>query len=149
MATGLKRTYVVEAGMDPDTGGVAQDREKVNQIVSDLLGSLWTVGGAVRIVADRVHVGDLPPDSAGGRPEPLGETVGMVIEYQASTPLNKASLTARLLDEAMPELPAELVDEPAARADDAFEEATLADEPADADGDEDEPPAAEPAAEDE
>jgi hypothetical protein len=48
-----ERIYVIET--DPITGEV--DRAKVLQLVSDMIGTLFAVGGKVQIAADRVEVG--------------------------------------------------------------------------------------------
>lgn len=105
MATGakVKRTYVLGAQLDPDTGEIVQPEAQVEAIVLKMLAAGWVVGGAIRIVFDRVLVGELAPATPGGPREPLGETVGAVIEYQANTPLNRESMTQKLLDGAYPD----------------------------------------------
>lgn len=90
----INRTIIVEPIIGDD--GLIQNREKARQAVEDLLGFVWAGGGIIRIVGDRVKVGELPVD--GRRSEPYGETVGMVIEFDASAPLNGESITARLMD---------------------------------------------------
>lgn len=94
----VKRTLIFTADLD-ESGEIVQPRLKVEQAVLDLLGALWSVGGIVRIVADRVRMGELPPDGQGRR-EPLAETLGVFIEYQANTPLNDESITAAMLEAA-------------------------------------------------
>jgi hypothetical protein len=129
----VKRTYIIEAILDPDTGEVVQDLARAERVVFQLLNSLWAVGGSVRIAADRVKVGELPaPD--GGRKEPLGETVGLVIEYHVNTPLNRESLTAHLADQAY--LAVEPEEEPAPAAA-PVEPEPEADEPDDGDDEDD------------
>lgn len=108
MATGedrvprVKRTYVLE-GLIDDDGGIVQQRARAQQIVDDMMSAGWVVGGAIRIVFDRVKVGELPPGKPGMPRDALAETVGVVIEYQANTPLNRESLTERLLANAYEE----------------------------------------------
>jgi hypothetical protein len=92
----VKRTIVLEPLLGDD-GRIVKQRAEAEEAILDLLGSLWTVGGILRIVADRVKIGDLPGTETSS-PEPLGETVGLIIEYQANTALNKASVTAALMD---------------------------------------------------
>lgn len=93
----VKRTYVLGSlGVD-EYGEIVPPRAQAQQIVDDMMASGWVNGGAIRIVFDRVKMGELKPATPGGPREPLAETVGCVIEYQANTPLNKESMTARLL----------------------------------------------------
>lgn len=98
----VKRTYVLD-GVIGEDGEVVQPRARAQQIVDDFMSAGWSVGGAIRIVFDRVKVGELPPTAPGAPREPLAETVGVVIEYQANTPLNGESMTARLLERAYAE----------------------------------------------
>lgn len=100
-SAGAKRTYIIEPLVDGESGEIVQNRPKAQQILDDLLGTVWTVGGSIRVAADRVLVGELPPETEGGRAEPLGETVGLIIEYSASAPLHRSSLTEALLDRAL------------------------------------------------
>lgn len=99
----VKRTYVLEGEFDAESGEIVQPRARAQQLVDDFMSSGWSVGGAIRIVFDRVKVGELAPAEKGGPREPLAETVGVVIEYQANTPLNAESMTARLLEGAYSE----------------------------------------------
>jgi hypothetical protein len=92
-ANSAQRTIIIE----PDVEG-RFDREKAADTLSDLLGTLITLGGKVEIVADRVRVGTLPPDGPGKLPEPLGETVGLLISYRTIPKLSDEPVTVRAMD---------------------------------------------------
>lgn len=95
----VKRTIIIEPGVDPDTGEVYLRLPEAIERVGHLMGALAQIGGIVRIVADRVKIGELPAQP-GRSPELLGETVGFVIEYQAFAPLHHRSLTQGMMDAA-------------------------------------------------
>jgi hypothetical protein len=112
----MKRTHIIEPQIG-ENGELIQQRGKGEQIALDLLNFLWSGGGSIRIVSDRVRLGTLP----GG--EPLAETVGLVIEFDAAAPMHKESLTEALLnaafaDDGEPARPAPRADAVAAPASD-------------------------------
>lgn len=91
----MKRTFIIEPQLD-ENGELIQQRGKAELITLDLLNFLWSGGGSIRIVADRVKLGVLPgPDR-----EPLADTVGLVIEFDAAVPMHKESFTEALLNAA-------------------------------------------------
>jgi hypothetical protein len=92
-----KRYWIIEPVYD-ETGRRVADRDRLEHVVSDLLGTLEQVGGVVRIVADRVKLGELPPEKPNGRPHPVAETVGFVVIWQAYSPVGDDSETEGLVD---------------------------------------------------
>lgn len=94
-ANSAQRTIIIE----PLENG-AFDRQEAADTLSDLLGTLITLGGKVEILADRVKIGELPPEREGKMPEPLGVTVGLVISYRTLPVLNKESITIKAMDAA-------------------------------------------------
>lgn len=130
----VKRTYVLDGALD-ENGDIVQPRARAQQIVDDLMGAGWSVGGAIRIVFDRVKMGELPPGKPGQPRDALAETVGVVIEYQANTPLNAESLTGKLLKRAYEE--EEPAGAPVAGGLGGELEAMAADDAGDAAGDDD------------
>jgi hypothetical protein len=110
-----KRTEIIEPVVTDD-GRMVFDMDRAEAHLGHLLSTLLVVGGSARIIADRVKVGSLPPDG-GGRREPLGMTVGLVVEWTAAAPLHEVSATLELLsrgEEPEPELAPALTDELAA-----------------------------------
>jgi hypothetical protein len=96
-----KRTEIIEPLVTED-GRLVFDRDRAADYLGDVVSTLLTVGGQVRIVADRVLVGLLPEDGEGRR-EPVGQTVGIVVEYTTQGPLHKQSLTLRLVSDMLEE----------------------------------------------
>jgi hypothetical protein len=95
---GGKRVILIEAihTIDPETGEefIQADEEQLHDIVSKLLGTLSAIGGTLHIAADRVKVG-----TASG--QPIGRTIGYVIQYQAFSPLRDLEAPA----ESEPDIP--------------------------------------------
>jgi hypothetical protein len=91
----VKRTIIIEPGVDPDTGEVYLRLPEALARLERLMGTLAEVGGQLRVVADRVKTGELPGSP---RADVLGETVGFVIEYDSQAPLHKRSLTQHMMD---------------------------------------------------
>jgi hypothetical protein len=119
---GVKRTEILEPLVTED-GQLVFDRRRAIEHLEDMLSTLIAVGGSVRIVSDRVLVGKLPADAAGFR-EPIGQTVGLVVEYSTQAPLHHESLTLYMLgslDDGAPAGPS-LADEMAAGGDEPDEE---------------------------
>lgn len=109
-----KRTEIIEPLITED-GEMFFNTDRARDYLEHLLSTLLVVGGSARIVADRVLIGKLPPDGSGRR-EPMGATVGLVIEWSAAGPLHERSATLDLLarsgdDEEPEEPPAPLLDE--------------------------------------
>jgi hypothetical protein len=77
------------------------DHERAADVLSDLLGTLKILGGKVEVLADRIKVGELPPEREGKFAEPLGETVGLVISYRTLPALNEKSITRQAMDVAL------------------------------------------------
>lgn len=92
-ANSAQRTIIIE----PDEYGEFDHERAVGQLL-DLLGTLKTLGGKAEILADRVKIGELPPEHEGKMPEPLGETVGLVISYRTLPMLNAVSITRQAMD---------------------------------------------------
>jgi hypothetical protein len=92
-----KRTEIIEPLVTED-GRLVFDRDRASDYLGDIVSTLLTVGGQVRIVADRVLLGLLPEDGEGRR-EPVGQTVGIVVEYTTQGPLHKQSLTLRMVSD--------------------------------------------------
>jgi hypothetical protein len=113
-----ERIYVIET--DPITGEV--DRAKVLQLVSDMIGALFAVGGKVQIAADRVEVGTI---MVGERPQAIAETQGIVVRYQSFAPVRRHDAPAPPLEADADPTPAELEEHLA-----AAEEPAQADDPA-------------------
>jgi hypothetical protein len=90
-----KRTEIIEPIVTED-GELVFNIDRARDYLDHLLSTLLVVGGAVRIVSDRVLIGKLPPDGAGRR-EPMGATVGLIIEWTAAAPLHDVSATMDLL----------------------------------------------------
>lgn len=87
-----ERIYVIES--DPITGEV--DRAKVLQLVSDMIGALFAVGGKVQIAADRVEVGTI---LVGDKQQAIAETQGIVVRYQSFAPVRRHDAAAPPLEE--------------------------------------------------
>jgi hypothetical protein len=96
-----ERIYIIET--DPITGEV--DRAKVLQLVSDMIGALFAVGGKVQIAADRVEVGTI---MVGERPQAIAETQGIVVRYQSFAPVRRHDAPAPPLEADADPTPAEL-----------------------------------------
>lgn len=90
-----ERIYVIET--DPITGEV--DRAKVLQLVSDMIGALFAVGGKVQIAADRVEVGTI---MVGDKPQAIAETQGIVVRYQSFAPVRRHDADPPPLEDADP-----------------------------------------------
>jgi hypothetical protein len=90
-----KRTEIIEPLVTED-GRLVFDRDRASEFLGDIVSTLIAVGGSVRIVSDRVLMGKLPEDGDGRR-EPVGQTVGLVVEYTTQGPLHKESLTLHLV----------------------------------------------------
>lgn len=107
-----KRTWIIEPLGTDDAGRPIPDRGRLENVVSDLLGTLEQIGGVMRITADRVQVGELPPVRAGAQPEMIAETVGWIVQWQAFTPVMQESNTSRLMDIATGSEPEEVEVDP-------------------------------------
>lgn len=94
----VKRTFILEPRVVD--GAYEPPRELLNTTLGDLIGAGWAIGGIIRIVFDRIEIATLE----GG--EPLGQTVGAVVEYEARAPLHDSPMTIALLDRAkFPDVP--------------------------------------------
>lgn len=94
---GGKRVILIEAIHSIDENGdefISADEEQLHDVVSKLLGTLSAIGGTLHIAADRVKVG-----TASG--QPIGRTIGYVIQYQAFSPLRDLESPA----ESEPDIP--------------------------------------------
>jgi hypothetical protein len=100
MSASAKRTYIIEPRWDEGRGRWVVDDARAADLLSNILGTLITLGGRFEIQADRVKVGELP--RAGQPPEPLGETVGFVAAYR-TLPVIEEPVTLRLLGLGGPE----------------------------------------------
>lgn len=85
-SSAARRTWVVEEFVDPESElpvGV-YDRDEARALLADLESVLFTVGGMVAITAEREQV-----DELGG--EPLAATRRLIIQWQAYSPMKKAT----------------------------------------------------------
>lgn len=95
MSRAGERTVLIEPLYDED-GLMAADRARAAEVVNDLLGALLALGGRLEVLADRVKLGELP-GAHDGKPTILAETVGLIVRYTPSAPLNEHSVTARAM----------------------------------------------------
>jgi hypothetical protein len=105
MSRAAERLIVIEPLYTED-GLMVEDRARVEGTLTDLLGTLAAVGGKIEVMADRVKVGEIPGQD---RPTVIAETVGYIVRYTASAPLNASSITAAAMAAARrddePEMP--------------------------------------------
>lgn len=95
MSRAGERTVLIEPLYDED-GLMAADRGRASEVVNDLLGALLALGGRFEVLADRVKLGEIP-GAHDGKPTILAETVGLIVRYTPSAPLNDHSVTARAM----------------------------------------------------
>lgn len=100
MSQGAKRTWYVPT--DPETGAV--DRERALELLANLEGTLFEVGGMVNIATERVQIGEL----AG---KPVAVTSALIVEWQAFSPMVRADQPPAPAEDEL-ELEDELEDEP-------------------------------------
>lgn len=82
MSRGASRTFILETQADED-GNVYHYREQAEQLVSDLLATLDSVGGMFSVVARRVELPGGPPGVT------LAETTGVIVEWKLVAPLER------------------------------------------------------------
>ena len=82
MGRGASRTFILETQAD-EAGNVYHYREQAEQLVSDLLATLDSVGGMFSVVARRVELPGAPPGVT------LAETVGVIVEWKLVAPLER------------------------------------------------------------
>lgn len=80
MAQAARRSWVIELDQE---SGEGYDRNAARQLLLDLESTLYRVGGMVMLTVRRVQTGEL----AG---QPLADSVELVAEWQAYSPLERA-----------------------------------------------------------
>ena len=81
MSRGASRTFILENQQD-EAGNVYHYREQAEQLVSDLLATLDSVGGMFSVASRRVELPG-PPGVT------LAETVGVIVEWKLVAPLER------------------------------------------------------------
>ncbi len=92
MSRGASRTFILENEQDSE-GNVYHYREQAEQLLTDLLATLDTVGGMFAVTARRVEVPGAPEGVT------LGQTVGVVVEWRLVSPLERLPKTPAGADE--------------------------------------------------
>ena len=92
MSRGASRTFILENEQDSE-GNVYHYREQAEQLLTDLLATLDTVGGMFAVTARRVEVPGGPEGVT------LGQTVGVVVEWRLVSPLERLPKSPASADE--------------------------------------------------
>lgn len=84
MGSTARRVYVIEEGINPETGEPTgtYDRQEAAELLADLEGILARVGGMVNIAARRVQIGE-------AMGEPVGESRELVVTWDSYAPLER------------------------------------------------------------
>jgi hypothetical protein len=107
MSRAGERTIIIEPLLT-ELGEMVADEARLDGVLRNLAGTLTEVGGRIEVMADRVKIGEIP-GAHNGKPTLLAETVGYVVRYSPSAPVNESSITrnamavARQDDEPEPE----------------------------------------------
>lgn len=101
MSAAARRTYIIEPEHD-EQGAPVLDEAALWTLLQQLIPTLIAVGGKIEIVADRVKIGELPPEPGKDGPgEPLAQTLGFLVNWRTVPKLEASPLTSRLMDYAV------------------------------------------------